>query len=194
MVSSKLKLGATEFKGIIFEEVLAIFTFLFVFLDHQKYNFMKTLNEWFDAYVESHQNQTNQLIHFVCVPALFLSIVGFHMSIPVHFLSDLLNLNNPLIENWATVTVVFMLLFYLRLSFSMFLKMFIFSVVCIIGNHYLPAILPLAYTSLVIFIVAWIGQFYGHRLEGKKPSFFKDLQFLLIGSAWVIKKVTAKND
>jgi uncharacterized membrane protein YGL010W len=155
---------------------------------------MKTLNEWFDEYAESHQNRTNQLIHFVCVPAIFFSIVGLLMSIPTQFLTDLLNLNNPLIENWAAVTVVFMLLFYLRLSFFMFLKIFIFSSVCIIGNHYLGAILPLAYTSLVIFIVAWIGQFYGHKLEGKKPSFFKDLQFLLIGPAWVIKKVTSKND
>jgi uncharacterized membrane protein YGL010W len=41
----------------------------------------------------------------------------------------------------------------------------------------------------VLFIIAWIGQFYGHKIEGKKPSFFKDLQFLLIGPAWVFKKM-----
>lgn len=39
--------------------------------------------------------------------------------------------------------------------------------------------------NLTLFILAWIGQFYGHHVEGKKPSFFQDLQFLLIGPLWV---------
>jgi len=67
--------------------------------------------------------------------------------------------------------------------------MFIFSAVCVIFNSYLSLYLPLFLTSLILFIVAWIGQFYGHKLEGKKPSFFKDLQFLLIGPAWVFEKI-----
>jgi uncharacterized membrane protein YGL010W len=41
-------------------------------------------------------------------------------------------------------------------------------------------------TSLVIFVAAWIGQFIGHAIEGKRPSFFKDLQFLLIGPLWLL--------
>ena len=45
---------------------------------------------------------------------------------------------------------------------------------------------PLWLTSVVIFIVAWIGQFVGHAVEGKRPSFFKDLQFLLIGPLWLL--------
>ena len=153
---------------------------------------MKTLNQWFDEYAVSHQNKTNQLIHFVCVPAIFFSIVGFLMSIPTTFLSSILELNNPLIENWAFVILIFVLLFYLRLSITMFIKIGVFSFLCIVGNYYLGTFLPLFYSSLAIFAIAWIGQFYGHKLEGKKPSFFKDLQFLLIGPAWVIKKVTTK--
>lgn len=152
---------------------------------------MKTLNEWFDEYAVSHQNKTNQMIHFVCVPAIYFSIMGMLMSIPSHFLTKTLGLENALIENWATFTLVFILLFYLRLSFSMFLKILIFSIICLIGNSYISEIAPLFYTSLAIFVIAWIGQFYGHNLEGKKPSFFKDLQFLLIGPAWVIKKITS---
>lgn len=27
---------------------------------------MKTLNEWFDEYSESHQNKTNKMIHWLC--------------------------------------------------------------------------------------------------------------------------------
>ena len=46
--------------------------------------------------------------------------------------------------------------------------------------------------SLAIFIVAWIGQFIGHKIEGKKPSFFEDLQFLLIGPAWLLSFIYNK--
>ena len=96
----------------------------------------------------------------------------------------------PVFENWAAVLLIFNLLFYLRLSFSMFLKILVFSIICLYGNYYLGTVTNLFYASLAIFVIAWIGQFYGHKIEGKKPSFLKDLQFLLIGPAWVIKKVT----
>ena len=64
--------------------------------------------------------------------------------------------------------------------------------VCLVGNYYLSKHMHLFYTSLIIFVLAWIGQFYGHKLEGAKPSFFKDLQFLLIGPAWVFEKLSKK--
>lgn len=150
---------------------------------------MKTLQQWFDEYAVSHQNETNISIHFICVPAIFFSIIGIFMSIPSQFLNSLIKIDNPLVINWATIALVFFLLFYLRLSFSMFIKMLIFSILCIIGNYFLGKHLPLLYTSIAIFIIAWIGQFYGHKVEGAKPSFIKDLQFLLIGPAWVIKKI-----
>ena len=150
---------------------------------------MKTLQQWFKEYSESHQNKTNQRIHFVCVPAIFFSIVGMLMSIPRQMIVNLLNINKPYIENWATITLILLMIFYLRLSISTFIKMFIFSVLCLILNDYLSIYFNLLYTSLIIFVIAWIGQFYGHKLEGKKPSFLKDLQFLLIGPAWVLEKI-----
>lgn len=154
---------------------------------------MKNLQTWFNEYAVSHQNKTNQLIHYICVPAIFFSIVGMLMSIPSTTIETVLNINNPILENWAAVILSILLLFYLRLSFSTFLKMFVFSAICLIGNRYLSDVFPLFYTSLIIFVVAWIGQFYGHKIEGKKPSFFKDLQFLLIGPAWVFEKLTNSN-
>ena len=45
---------------------------------------------------------------------------------------------------------------------------------------------------LLTFIVAWIGQFIGHKIEGKKPAFFKDLQFLLIGPVWLLSFIYNK--
>jgi uncharacterized membrane protein YGL010W len=153
---------------------------------------MKTQQQWFDEYAVSHQNKTNQLIHFICVPAIFFSIVGLFMSIPSQSISNLLNINNPFLENWAAFVLLVLLFFYLKLSFSTFVKMLTFSIVCLMGNYFLSTFLPLFYTSLTIFVIAWIGQFYGHKLEGKKPSFFKDLQFLLIGPAWVFEKLSKK--
>lgn len=153
---------------------------------------MKTLHQWFDEYAVSHQNETNQAIHYICVPAIFFSIVGMLMSIPATVISNLIGLENPIVENWATVVMVFVLLFYLRLSISMFFKITVFSILCIVGNYFLGQILPLLITSVIIFVLAWIGQFYGHKIEGQKPSFLKDLQFLLIGPAWVIHKITTK--
>jgi uncharacterized membrane protein YGL010W len=44
-------------------------------------------------------------------------------------------------------------------------------------------VLPL---SIAVFVVAWIGQFIGHKIEGKKPSFLEDLRFLLIGPLFVL--------
>jgi len=153
---------------------------------------MKTQKQWFDEYALSHQNKTNQLIHYICVPLIFFSIVGLFMSIPSKGIENLVKMNNPILENWAAIILFVLLFFYLKLSFSTFLKMLLFSLICLLGNYYLSDFIPLLYASLVIFVVAWIGQFYGHKLEGKKPSFFKDLQFLLIGPAWVFEKISKK--
>jgi len=153
---------------------------------------MKTQQQWFNEYAESHQNKTNQAIHFICVPAIFFSIVGMLMSISSNSIAELFKFNDPIIENWAAIVLLILMVFYFRLSISIFIKMFVFSIICLIGNYYLSMVLPLFYTSLIIFVIAWIGQFYGHKLEGKKPSFFKDLQFLLIGPAWVFEKLSNK--
>ena len=153
---------------------------------------MKTQQQWFKEYAVSHQNKTNKAIHYVCVPAIFFSIVGLVMCIPTTFLINNMNINNRVFLNWASVALLFLALFYFNLSFKTGIKMLLFSITCIIGNYFISIKLPLIYISLAIFVVAWIGQFYGHKLEGKKPSFFKDLQFLLIGPAWVFEKISIK--
>ncbi len=154
---------------------------------------MRTAKEWFDEYAISHQNETNQLIHYICVPAIFFSVIGLFMSIPPTLLKNTLKLFNPLIENWAFVIgILLTVFFYLRLGFWYFIKMLIVILLAIAGNNWINNNTNLLITSIVIFVVAWIGQFYGHKVEGKKPSFIKDLQFLLIGPLWVIEKLTSK--
>ncbi|MBL4744952.1 MAG: DUF962 domain-containing protein [Flavobacteriaceae bacterium] len=150
---------------------------------------MKTMQQWFSEYAISHQNSTNQTIHYLCVPAIFFSIIGVVMCIPSSLLMRVSGLNNPLIVNWAVILLIPALIFYLRLSFKVFIQMLLFSILCIIGNYYISEKINLFLFSIILFIIAWAGQFYGHSIEGKKPSFLKDLQFLLIGPAWVFKKL-----
>lgn len=147
---------------------------------------MRTLQQWFDEYAVSHQHTTNKKIHYICVPSIFFSIVGLFMCIPSSVLSFLYF---PILSNWAFVALLAVLIFYWRLSFNMFVKMAIFSALCLVGSYFLGQSVPLLQVSIGIFVVAWIGQFYGHKLEGKKPSFLEDIQFLLIGPAWVIDNI-----
>lgn len=153
---------------------------------------MKTAQEYFDEYAVSHQNETNQLIHYICVPLIFFSVIGLLMSIPTGFIENNLNLYNPLIENWAVVIGLVISIFYLRLGFWYFAEMAFVILLSIIGNFWLGNNVNLLYASIIIFVLAWIGQFYGHKVEGAKPSFLKDLEFLLIGPLWVIQKLGKK--
>ncbi len=150
---------------------------------------MKTLEEWFAEYSVSHQNATNKRIHYICVPAIYFSVIGLLMSIPNRGLISLVHSDNFLYVNWAVVALIPVLYFYLRLSWRMAFYILIFSAICVIGNFYLAKIGPLLWSSLIIFTFAWAGQFYGHKLEGKKPSFLKDIQFLLIGPAWILENL-----
>lgn len=150
---------------------------------------MKTLQQWFDEYAVSHQNPTNKAIHYICVPAIYFSIIGLLMSLPAEFLSRISLFHKPMIDNWAVVALLFVMVFYSRLSLLMAIKIAIFSAICITINFVIGFQFTLWKISLLIFAVAWIGQFYGHKLEGKKPSFLKDIQFLLIGPAWVIENI-----
>ncbi|SDW65747.1 Mpo1 family 2-hydroxy fatty acid dioxygenase [Flavobacterium degerlachei] len=153
---------------------------------------MKTLNEWFEEYSVSHKNLTNKKIHYICVPLIFFSVVGLFMSIPSQILNPLASIH-LILANWAFIVLVFVLFFYFRLSISMGLKMLVFTTICLIGNYIIAQSLPLLWFSIAVFTIGWIGQLYGHKIEGKKPSFIKDLQFLLIGPAWVIHSVFKMN-
>ena len=151
---------------------------------------MKTAQEYFDEYAQSHQNETNQLIHYICVPLIFLSVIGLLMSIPTTFLEDNIKLYNPLVENWAFVIGILLSIFYARLGFWYLVNMLLFIMLSIIINYWIGNHVNLLIASIIIFVAAWIGQFYGHKIEGAKPSFLKDIEFLLIGPLWVIEKLT----
>ena len=148
---------------------------------------MKPIQKWFDKYGESHQNTTNKLIHWICVPSIFFSILGLLASIPLPFLENKLPVYLLPYSHIGTLVVLAALVFYLRLSLPMSIGILLFTIICLqliiwIRNSNWH----LGWVSLTIFVVAWIGQFIGHKIEGKKPSFLDDIKFLLIGPAWLL--------
>lgn len=147
--------------------------------------------QWYlDKYGESHQNATNKLIHWVCVPAIVFSLLGLLYLIPFP-------VERTIFYNWAAVFMLLSLIFYARLSLTMFVGMLIISALMLFGINTIYNMVgrdgtALAYISLGIFVVAWIGQFIGHKIEGKKPSFLEDVQFLMIGPAWLLHFIFKK--
>jgi uncharacterized membrane protein YGL010W len=154
---------------------------------------MRKIDSLLSEYGESHQNATNKLIHWICVPLIFFSIMGLVASIPSGILQSLFG-ESSLFANWAAVILAFALIYYLTLSIPLTIGMFLFALICLfVINKIVGAnIAPLWAISLGIFVVAWIGQFYGHKVEGKKPSFLKDVQFLMIGPAWLMHFIYKK--
>ena len=145
---------------------------------------MATLSALLAEYGESHQNPTNKLVHWVCVPLIMFSLLGLLWSVPVP--AAIRNVSPWL--NWGTLVMALALLYYVRLSGRLALGMVLVWVAMAAGLRVVAgtAALPLWTICLLIFALAWVGQFWGHKVEGKKPSFLKDLQFLLIGPLWLL--------
>ena len=150
---------------------------------------MKALNQWLDEYGESHTNETNKLIHWICVPAIFFSVTGLLYCIKLPWL-----ITARLQLNMAIVVLLLITVYYLVLSIPIGVGMLLFGTICLALCYLLESFFPLPLWMFcsILFIVAWIGQFYGHKVEGKKPSFLKDIQFLLIGPMWLMSFVYKK--
>ena len=133
----------------------------------------RSIDQLLAQYGESHRNSANEVIHFVCIPAIVFSLLGMLWAL------------HPLL---AVATVVASLIYYFRLSLPFAIGMLVFSAASLWALWALSAMThgQVAVISIAVFVLAWIGQFIGHKIEGKKPSFFDDLRFLLIGPLFVL--------
>ena len=147
---------------------------------------MKSMQQWLSEYGESHQNPTNKLVHFVCVPVIFFTIVGLlycvHIDIPAHPIT------------LAHIAIIIVAAYYCFLSIPLAVGMALFSALCILLCRTIQIATGgnLIYVAIGLFVIAWIAQFWGHNVEGKKPSFLKDIQFLMIGPAWIMSFIYKK--
>jgi len=130
---------------------------------------MRRVDDLFARYAESHRDPRNKAIHWVCVPLITWSMLA--------------------ILWWASPVAAYVLigvamLFYLRLSITIAIGMLVVTALMVVPLSQLgDATLPVA---IAVFVAAWVGQFVGHRIEGKKPSFVEDVRFLLVGPAWLL--------
>jgi uncharacterized membrane protein YGL010W len=130
---------------------------------------MRKIDNLFNRYGESHRNPTNKAIHWICVPLITWSLLAALWS-------------------WTPIAVYVLItlavVFYTALSLPIAIGMlgvsgFMVLTLTVVTEH-------LLIVAIVVFAAAWIGQFIGHKIEGKKPSFFEDIKFLLIGPAWLL--------
>ena len=150
---------------------------------------MKKIDALLAEYDESHQTKFNKMVHYFCVPAIFFSLIGLLSLIPTGGVLEHFALQGlvPYIHS-GSVIIILGLFYYMRLSFTLFIGMFLFSALVLAGIYQLERLnfAPLWLIMVSTFIIAWIVQFIGHDHEGKKPSFVKDIQFLMIGPAWTL--------
>ena len=152
---------------------------------------MRKVEQLFDEYGASHKNATNKLIHWICVPLIFWTILGFISYIPTpHIYFPVFGY----ISIASIIALCLISIFYFRLSFIigfiMILIMLIMEYFISLSNLQLGTKSWILY--LAVFIITWILQFIGHKIEGKKPSFIKDLQFLLVGPIWLLGFILRK--
>jgi uncharacterized membrane protein YGL010W len=144
---------------------------------------MRSATTWFDLYAQSHQNPTNKAIHWLCIPLILIATLGLLQSIPHPFAAI------PYLD-WGALFMVVAMVFYATLSWTIFAGMLVIGMAALGINHGMVAMgLPLLQVSIGVWIAAWIVQFVGHKIEGAKPSFLEDVQYLLVGPAWLLQFV-----
>jgi uncharacterized membrane protein YGL010W len=148
----------------------------------------RPIDRWLGNYSEDHRNATNQRIHWICVPAIVWTVVALLWVIPVPTMFARPGL-------WAGLALVGAMGFYLRLSRVLGIAMLAFFAALIALTWWLHGVLGstvLAWSAVAVFVIAWVAQFIGHRIEGKRPSFLTDLAYLLIGPLWLMSKLFRK--
>ncbi|MFI5158480.1 MAG: DUF962 domain-containing protein [Sphingobacteriales bacterium] len=155
----------------------------------------RPVDTYFAQYAENHHNPTNKLIHWICVPLIVFSIMGLVWAIPFPYIKLLGRYNGYF--NWASFLVAFSIYYYYKLSpvlsYLMLLILFGFSYGIIdLADWQKTGGPALWQVCLAIFVLSWAGQFIGHKIEGKKPSFLDDLKFLFIGPIWLLHFILKK--
>lgn len=152
---------------------------------------MRKVDLLFAEYSKSHRNATNKFIHWICVPLIFWTILGFASLIPApHFCASYFGCVSII----SCIVIFLVTLFYIRLSLLIAIVM---AVIMLIMEHFIYlANISFGKQSwivyLSVFVITWIFQLIGHKIEGQKPSFLKDLQFLLIGPIWLLGFILKK--
>lgn len=148
---------------------------------------MKRVHALLGEYGASHTHPTNEVIHWICVPVIYWTVIALIWEIPFPIAGQWLGLP----WTWALVAVIAAQIYYFALSPKLATGVLLINIALFYFTAWLAqaTAIPLWQIAIPTFIVAWIGQFIGHHIEKKRPSFLKDLQFLLIGPVWLLSHV-----
>jgi uncharacterized membrane protein YGL010W len=147
----------------------------------------REVDRWLGNYSEDHRNPTNILVHWICVPLILWTVIALLWLVPVPE-----SIGRPGL--WAGVGMFLAMMFYLRLSRPLAFGMLVAFVLLGLVTEALYRVLgaQLLWLAIGVFVAAWIAQFVGHHIEGRRPAFFTDLAYLLIGPAWIVAKIMRK--
>lgn len=154
-----------------------------------------SLSYLINEYEKTHMNPTNRKIHMICVPAIVFATLGLFWGI-----SGLLwgpattSISLPVFAllNAGTMGALLAGAYYARLNRQLFFIMTVYGLVSLAvtyGIHTHLGAWTVFSLSAGVWLIAWVIQFIGHKIEGAKPSFLEDLVFLLVGPAFVIEKI-----
>ena len=145
---------------------------------------MRSMQSWLDGYSADHRNPVNQVIHWICVPPIVWTVVALLWTVPVP--SAWLKPGA-----WAVFAMVLAFAWYWKHSHRLGGALLVAFVVLALFTAWLFELLGperLRWVAIAVFVLAWIGQFVGHKFEGHRPSFLTDLSYLLVGPAWLMEK------
>jgi len=145
---------------------------------------MRSMQSWLDGYSADHRNPVNQVIHWLCVPPIVWTVVALLWTVPVP--SAWLKPGA-----WAVFAMVLAFAWYWKHSHRLGGALLVaFAALALFTAWLFDVLGPvrLRWTALVVFVLAWIGQFIGHKFEGHRPSFLTDVSYLLVGPAWLMEK------
>ena len=129
----------------------------------------RTVDQLFERYGGYHRHPANKAIHWVCVPLIVWSVLG------------LLWAASPIAAYLALAAA---LAFYVWLSLPLALGMLVVLAAMLHALTWLGGRVLIA--SVLVFVLAWIGQFIGHGIERSRPSFTEDVRSFLVGPAWLL--------
>lgn len=145
----------------------------------------RPVDRFLGNYSEDHRNPTNRIVHWFCVPVIVWTVVALLWVIPVPSM-----LAKP--GMWAALALFLATIFYLRLSRRLAIALLAFFAALMVLTHFVYEAIggtALMWTAIGVFVAAWIAQFIGHQIEGKRPSFLTDLVYLLVGPMWLMSKI-----